>query len=129
MKAQLLLCVLAAIAVRGAWAGDVNWTNLAGGNFTDGINWVGGDTPNSTDNAVFGLGSAGGYAVTVQDGEQIANNQLRVGSDNVTLNFANNGTDATTYTLAAPTDSLVVGENPSDKAQLAILAQNLSSGP
>jgi hypothetical protein len=123
-----MLCVLAAFTVRSAVAGDVNWTNPVGGNFTDGTNWSGGSAPGMADNAVFGLGSASGYPVTIQDGQQIANSQLRVGSDNVTLNFADNGTDAATYALTDPTDSLLVGENSGDKAQLTLLAQNLSSG-
>jgi hypothetical protein len=124
----MLLCVLAAIAARPAAAGDVNWTNPAGGNFTDGTDWSGGNSPGIADNAVFGLGSVVGYVVTLEDGQQISNSQLRVESDNVTLNFADNGTDGTTYTLMATTDSLVVGESPGDDGQLTVLAQNAASG-
>ena len=111
----LAIAVLSPLASR-LNAADVNWINPTGGDFTDGMNWSGGNSPGLADDAVFNLGSAG-YTVNIPDGDQVSTSQILVETDQVTLNLASNGTDFTSYNLTAANDSLVVGENAGDDSR------------
>jgi hypothetical protein len=100
-------------------AAEVEWTNPAGGDFTEGSDWSGGSAPGAGDNAVFDLGT-GEYSVNILGGpffpDSISNNQLLVEADAVTLNLEDNSS----YSMTAASESLDVGVNGSDVGELTL---------
>lgn len=112
---QVLVAMGLAFAVAEAPADDIFWSNPAGGVFQNGINWSGGNPPNSNDAAFFNLSSINGYTVTfvIDDETQ----RMVVRNDVVTLDLAGN-----TYTLNGlnPT-SFVVGQSGGDDGFLTLV--------
>src|SRR5205814_5252782 len=86
-------------------------------------NWSGG-VPGAADNAVFSVGSGLPYAVALS--LDVANNQLRVGNDQVQLAFAGASNYALTSSSSG-TPSIIIGDLPGDVGQLTLVAATLTA--
>src|SRR5947199_8560604 len=98
-RGRSLVLAAAVAAVGGvcatsARASDNFWNNPLGGSFHIDANWSGG-VPGILDNAVFDLGSALPYVVSISS--DVSNNQLRIGNDQLQLAF----TPGVTYSLTS----------------------------
>src|ERR1041385_6295923 len=121
-RGRALALAAAVAAVGGLCAGAVRasdnfWNNPLGGSFHLNANWSGG-VPGALDNAVFDLGSALPYVVSISS--DVSNNQLRVGNDQLQLAF----TPGVTYSLtslSASVPGVVIGDLAGDNGQLSLL--------
>ncbi len=114
--------VLGALAGASALADEYSWSASGGGAFETAGNWsptTG--PPGSADNAIFDLGSGGGYTVTFSTSP--ANTQLWVKNDNVTLDL---GGGQWSLTSASPR-SVIVGQDGGDSGQLLVTNGTLAS--
>jgi hypothetical protein len=60
----LVLAALWALAPSASHAGDITWTNAAGGNFSNPLNWNPNQVPGVSDTAIFNITTPGPYTVT-----------------------------------------------------------------
>jgi T5SS/PEP-CTERM-associated repeat protein len=127
----LLLCLvgLALVADKNvcppAWATEIAWNNGAGGSFSQTTNWLPQQVPGTSDDAVFNLGSVGGYTVTL--GQDYVNDQLIVRTDKTVLDLGGHSYTLQNTGSGSATSSVVVGQNASDNASLTLSNGTLSS--
>lgn len=110
MRMRYSIGLLIALSAIGLPAADINWTNSAGGGFSDGANWQGGSPPGTNDIAVFDLNSAVPYKVTFT--QPVTNNALRMLLDKAIFNLG-----GFSYTLIT---NSYVGTGTGKRAELVV---------
>ncbi len=102
---------------------DFQWGNNLGGDFNIQGNWSDNLVPLGSDSGIWNLGSVGGY--TVQFGTNVVTDSAIIKTDTVTYDLG-----GFTYTNAAlnATTAVVVGQDPTDNANLTVINGTLA-GP
>ena len=99
-----------------------SWDNAAGGTYAAGANWNGGAAPAIIDKALFHLGSATPYTVSLAQNQTAS--QAVIGSDRVVFNL-----QGYQYNFTEPNitrESLIVGELPGDVGELTVIGGTLA---